>query len=242
MLYTGKFFENGVTPYLWNKLFIRDKLRKFYMNIEDGCNQMEDAASVYPYLISERSMYISKKCYYHYRIRTSSLKRNTNTEIVQKLRKNMQLIYNEISKSQEYSTLEYQFRYYLLYCYAWMAPWIFDNQRILEVFGGIEKGENVIRYGAGAVGINIWNYLNGKKINIIDWVDAQYEQLGLLLPVHNPFNADYNKADKIVITVLRYSEKESIKETLMNMGVNEKKIIWIENEYLKNTDCSQLMV
>lgn len=234
MMYSGNFYEYGVTPYVWNKLFVKTKFESFYMNIEDGCDMFEDEASVYPFLISEKSLYISKKCYYHYRVRTASLKRCASEELLVKINKNAELIYNAIIKSSEEYILEQQYWNNLLYKYIWFAPYVFDNNNILQVFGGIKSNECVILYGAGAVGINIRNYLNKKKINIIDWVDKQYEYLEKSLPVHNPRKADYNHADKIIITVLRYKDKEFIKSELVSMGIPENKIMWVKDEYIKN--------
>lgn len=195
---------------------------------------MEDITSVYSYMIAEKSIYISKKCYYHYRVRTSSLKRCLPDKVLEIVNKNTQLLYNEIIKSNECNVLEKQYWTLMLYIHILVTPYLFDDSKILKAFGGIEDNEHVILYGAGAAGISIWRYLTKKEIKIKDWVDKEYKYLGKTLPVHNPLTADYDKADKVIITVLKFNAVESIKNELVSLGVPRDKIMWVKDEYIDN--------
>ncbi len=68
MLYAGEFYKFGVYPVIWNKLYWRDKLIKFQLDVYDGINVGEDAACVYPYILSSDSMYfMENRSLYHYR-------------------------------------------------------------------------------------------------------------------------------------------------------------------------------
>lgn len=233
LIYNGNFFEHGITPYIWNKLFIKSKLEEHYMKMADGCNKIEDATCVYPYVISTENIYISKKAFYHYRVRTSSDKRTISKDITKILESNMHWIEKTVHGSKYRSTLERQYACLELYYHIWMSPWVFDNGKVLEAFGSVDRGDSVILYGAGAVGISIRNYLIEQGVHIADWVDGMYGELGQTLPVHNPKTADYRKADKVIITVLRYRAVEEIKKSLLEMGVEQCKIRWIENKYLE---------
>lgn len=35
-IYSGEYFEFGINPAVWNKLFIKEKLEKYYENIPQG--------------------------------------------------------------------------------------------------------------------------------------------------------------------------------------------------------------
>lgn len=74
MLYAGQFYEFGVYPVIWNKLYRRDKLIRHQENVDDIIRTGEDAACVYPYLLGCESLYFIKDLsLYHYRYSEHSM-------------------------------------------------------------------------------------------------------------------------------------------------------------------------
>ncbi|MCH5210975.1 MAG: glycosyltransferase [Oscillospiraceae bacterium] len=68
MLYAGDFYTFGIYPVIWNKLYKREKLIEHQMEIDENIKTGEDAACVYPYLLSCESLYFIKDLsLYHYR-------------------------------------------------------------------------------------------------------------------------------------------------------------------------------
>lgn len=68
MLYSGTFYNFGIYPVIWNKIFRRDKLIKHQFAIDNHIKTGEDAACVYPYFLEIQSMYFMKDRFlYHYR-------------------------------------------------------------------------------------------------------------------------------------------------------------------------------
>lgn len=68
MIYAGEFYKFGVYPVIWNKLYRREKLIEFQLNVYDSINTGEDAACVYPYIYSSDSLYfMENSSLYHYR-------------------------------------------------------------------------------------------------------------------------------------------------------------------------------
>lgn len=68
MIYAGEFYKFGVYPVIWNKLYRREKLIKFQLDVNDDINIGEDAACVYPYIFESDSLYfMENKSLYHYR-------------------------------------------------------------------------------------------------------------------------------------------------------------------------------
>lgn len=68
MIYAGEFYKFGVYPVIWNKLYRREKLLKFQLDVNDDINIGEDAACVYPYIFEADSLYfMENKSLYHYR-------------------------------------------------------------------------------------------------------------------------------------------------------------------------------
>ena len=74
------------------------------------------------------------------------------------------------------------------------------------------------------------------KNNIYAWVDKNYEYLSreISYNIKNPKEIDYCNVDNVVITALKSDAVLSIKDNLEKMGVDEKKICWIPQEYIEN--------
>lgn len=74
LIYSGIFYEFGINPALWNKLFITEKLRQFYVNVPKNITLGEDFAVSMPYMMNTNSIsIINSKAYYHYRQRDTSM-------------------------------------------------------------------------------------------------------------------------------------------------------------------------
>ena len=74
MIYAGEFYEFGVYPVIWNKLYRREKLIKHQLDVDDRIKTGEDAACVYPYIFDSESLYFIKNMsLYHYRHSENSM-------------------------------------------------------------------------------------------------------------------------------------------------------------------------
>ena len=74
MIYAGQFYEFGVYPVIWNKLYKREKLINHQSKVDVRIKTGEDAACVYPYLLSCESLYFIKDMsLYHYRNSENSM-------------------------------------------------------------------------------------------------------------------------------------------------------------------------
>ena len=120
------------------------------------------------------------------------------------------------------------------------APYIFDNpqsENIMIPFGGIDKKDRVILYGAGVMGIHLYSYIQSiKESRIICWVDRNYEDLQSTLNVKNPKEIKNCEFDYIVIAILRESAVKSAEQDLIDLGVSKEKILWIEQKYIENPE------
>ena len=64
MLTYERFSRIGITTYLWNKLFKREKLIPFQMSVDNGISIGEDAAVTYPYLMDCDKVSMINNCDY----------------------------------------------------------------------------------------------------------------------------------------------------------------------------------
>lgn len=240
LLYTGNFFTHGVAPYLVSKLFIRETIRKYQL-IEDLTNMIQDDTMVsLPCIAESKSLYISHNCYYHYRVRTDSLKRECRSDEVPNLIECYPEFYARFKGTVLCSKNDMQIKYYTMYWLLYKAPYVFDDpnaENILTPFGFIKRSDKIVLYGAGAVGIHLENYVNSiKETNIVCWTDRNYRNLKDTLNVISPSNINDYDYDYVILSILRQSAALSAKKDLMALGVPEEKILWVEQKYLDNPD------
>lgn len=67
MISTSSFFDLGIFTYVWNKLFKREVLYHAQMSIDNRISIGEDAACVYPALLSCKRIVVTSNCSYYYR-------------------------------------------------------------------------------------------------------------------------------------------------------------------------------
>lgn len=240
LLYAGVFFEHGVAPYLWSKLFVKDILMKYQLQ-EGMTNILHDDTMVsLPTIAESKKIYISHNCYYHYRVRSDSLKRECRPDEIKNLIECYPDFYARFKGTVLCTVGDRQIIYYAMYWLVFKAPYAFDHWMdniFLTQYGGVRVDTPIILYGAGAAGIHLENYI--RKVegsNIVCWVDRNYEGLQETLDVRNPKEIIRMEYDYIIISIMRESAVKSAKKDLIALGVPEEKILWIKQEYIDNPE------
>lgn len=240
ILYAGVFFEHGISPYLWCKLFLKEKIMRYQMM--QGMTNVRFNVTMLslPCIAESKKVYISHDCYYHYRARSDSLKRECREAEVAKLFECYPEFYSRFEGTVLCSKDDRQIQYYAMYWLLLKAPYIFDSpysEDILTPFGGISKKDKIVLYGAGAAGIHLKSYIqsiDGSKI--VCWADRNYEDLQSTLDVRSPKEIKDCEYDYVIIAILRENAVNSAKQDLMNLGVPKEKILWIEQKYIENPE------
>lgn len=240
VLYAGVFFSHGVSPYLVSKLFLRKSIMKYQM-IADQTNKIQDDTMVsLPCIAKTKSLYISHDCYYHYRVRAGSTKRENRLDEVSNLIQCYPEFYARFKGTCLCSENDKQIKYYTIYWLLYKAPYVFDNpweDKFLIPYGSLKVSDRLVLYGAGAVGIHLESYIRSiKGSNIICWVDRSYMDLQSTLDVISPKQITNYDYDYVIIAILRESVVQSAKKDLLALGVPEEKILWIEQKYIDNPD------
>lgn len=73
MLYTGKFFNFGLYPAAWNKIYKADIIKNNIKNVDNFIRMGEDAAFTYACLLDSSKVYIIDEPLYYYRRTDSSM-------------------------------------------------------------------------------------------------------------------------------------------------------------------------
>lgn len=240
LLYAGSFYQFGISPYLCSKLFLREKVLKFQM-IEDLTSIIHNDTMVsLPCIAESQKIYISHECYWHYRVRTDSLKRKCRSDEAEDLLKCYPQFYMRFKGTALCSENDRQIKFYTMYWLLYRAIGVFDDpdsENILTPFGSVKKKDRIVLYGAGSAGIHLEDYIrNIEENNMVCWMDRNYIDLQRTLDIKNPKDIINYEYDYVIISILRESAVQSARRDLITLGVPEEKILWIEQKYIDNPE------
>ncbi len=106
--------------------------------------------------------------------------------------------------------------------YCLKKDWIFP-------FSEVEQGSKVILYGAGDVGQAYYEQIiRTGYCEVAEWVDKNadmYRDCGLCVSL--PSEIENSQYDMVIIAVYDAYSARRINEELINLGVSQKKIVWI---------------
>ena len=238
MLCAGDFFEYGITPQLYSKLF-RAKILKNISEIDSRIIAGDDAAILYPVIAEADTICISGMSGYHYIQHASSITKNTYTREVERIEVLIEYLRKQFSEKHIISIMQKQLLIYRNYLLAMRQIDFFDKEEqngvVLSPYGGIGTGQKVIIYGAGVLGQKIYRYL--KKVDeqmIAAWVDknyAVYSRRGLAVVSPEVIPEMISEIDCIVIANITEKIAESIRNYLLEMNVPGEKIRWFTYEF-----------
>lgn len=235
MVSCEEYFCLGIQPYLWNKLFRRELAQKWMLQINENIHIGEDAGAVYPMIADAQKLVISEEAHYHYCQHTQSA------------------MYSATNKSDSSPTMLYHFmkgafaqlgleavmqksltRYtvnnLLARTYGQYAA--LDAESLLFPYKGIKKNDNIVIYGAGALGRAVYSYaIQREDISVKAWVDQKaeaYQALGMpVMTLDELLQQGISSEDKVLIAVFREKAKEAILQQLCREKIAENQIKWL---------------
>lgn len=238
LIYSGEFYEYGITPQLYTKIIRSDILKATQESVDERIQCGEDAAVTYPSVLKAKRLYVTDFCGYHYVQHQGSMTKTENREesvLIQVLIKFLEeSIGNLVSDIVLRDGLREQLRIYNNYMLSLREIGIFDKKLLLP-FGGISYGSKVVIYGAGVLGQKIYQYLlKSEQIEIVEWVDqnfSYYREKGL--DVNEPGRISLLTYDYILIANISHGVFVKIKKYLTEeLEVEDKKIRWFSDDFV----------
>lgn len=245
-IYSGKrieciwnemFYDGGIWGFVWDKLYRVDIVRQIYKLIDDKLSGVEDMIFVHNYLLNCKTVRLSDVGGYHHGcLHEDSLYRKT---IAQGF-KILDGYANALIKT--YSTHYYK-EELLVRLYDDIIMWtkviLHDTLCVKSrgtfyypYFGRLD-GKRVILYGAGEVGRVYYREIQKEKeVELVLWVDKNYKSKGM--DVCGPNMIGKVEYDYIIIGVQSEEAYVEIKAELLNMGVEEQKLLWCKTKCIWN--------
>lgn len=206
MIVNEAFFEWGIFPGVWDKLWKRDALYEYQMAVDERLAMGEDAACTYPALLNANSIYVLHECLYHYRqTATSMVKQNSDIELQ---RKRFNILYNSVNKffekDKDIYDLREQWLEYVLFLMVPRADVLYKDIEKLDYlfpFPKVKKGSNIILYGMGTYGQLLYKHIKKTEFcNILACADRNYIELAKLgVPAISPEEIASYDYDAIVV-------------------------------------------
>lgn len=183
MIVGREFFDWKIYPALWDKLFKRECIMPYQMEVDDRLRMGEDAACTYPALLNADNIYILHECLYHYRQTTASMVKNIQDYIEERLQ--FQTLYASVAQSlgryKDIFDLRGQWLRYVLFLMIPRSDGLYegyDGLDFLFPFRDVGRGTDIVLYGAGTYGQRLYCYLEKTGFcRVVLWVDRNYAEL-----------------------------------------------------------------
>ena len=183
MIVNKDFFEWGLFPSVWDKLYKRECLEKYQMIVDDGLTMGEDAACTYPCILNAESIYVLHTCLYHYRQSANSMVRQCDSAELERRRFHI-LYYSVLESLDQYKSiydLRQQWKEYMLFLMVPRADVLYHEVERLSYlfpFPNVKKGSNIIIYGMGVYGQRLYRFIrNTSFCNVIAAADRNFAEL-----------------------------------------------------------------
>lgn len=227
MMHDEEKAERGVNPSLCTKIIKRELLTEAFAEADRNITMGEDAAIFYPCCLEMKSIYIMREYRYFYRIHSDSMCRNITTDTICKTYSFYQYMQKKFSKYGKQYDLPKQLKKYLWTLLEHELNQLFQI-RVKRVYifpyTAIEKGSDIILYGAGEVGRSYYGQImDNHYCNIIAWADKNAHEG---LPVIHLDQLPCLNSTKILIAVKKNEMADEIRNELISLGADEEKILW----------------
>lgn len=233
MLYAKAPYQFGVLPYMCNKLFKKDRLSALMEKTDKRIYDGEDAAVVYPYLLSSNEVVISDNCKYHYILHKDSASFKTRKDAYLNASYLYQELYRCFLESKYQNLLLPQLDQYMR-----RLIWKMDPAQYLNInsfvfpYRDVEPGSRIILYGMGKMGNAFYQQIKQMGYcEIVAWADRNagcFMEDCTLVDRILPEQIKAYSFDYIVIAVEHQTVRSKIAETLCAMGIDKKCIRALE--------------
>ena len=139
MLFNGTYFNFGVSPSCWSKIYKRELLERNLSFVDNRTRMGEDAAFTYPCLLDAQSVFCIKTPMYHYRITNQSMSKAYDEH----LHEIIMFSYERLKEKNKGSRFDIssQLDYYLLY----MVNFLIRNEAKQDNKKAKKEKDRVIR-------------------------------------------------------------------------------------------------
>lgn len=220
----------GIGPSLSHKVIKKEIMDKVVKRVDKNIVLGGDAAIFYSACLRARSICIVEGYGYFYRIRKKSVSHSYDTTYFHKIYILYKYFEAYFLDCDERYCLMVQLRKHLWNLLRIQMEQVFGMEFIsvyLFPYQSIDRESKIILYGAGKVGQSYYEQIKKNEYcDIVAWADsnAYKEKENIISPMEIAGLA----YSKIVIAIKNEESAEEIRNSLINLGVDERKIVWTD--------------
>jgi glycosyltransferase involved in cell wall biosynthesis len=241
-IYNGVFFQHGVSTYVWNKLFRREKAARFVASIDDEIVMGEDAALTYPYLAAADSVVVCGPGNYFYRQRSNSIVKSVPS--IQKEYYQLSVLFRYLKRMFEgaaYSDSVFnQLRYYF---YAQVlvrsGAVVGGGSPCVIPFPKLALGQRIVVYSSGSFGQHAVAALRRlDRYDLVGWVDDDDDESQRSgLPVTSVDSISALDFDLVLIAAIDSQYADAVAGRLEDRGVDRARISLLTVDFPRLEEC-----
>lgn len=228
-------FKDGFLPFLFTKMYKTLLMREVIEDVDLTLVYAEDRDLLFRYILKCKSIRITHRPLYEYRIRNGSAVLSPHPDML----RNMDALYKSLTKAFEKhphkDDLMCQLQMFLVSRIHTIPYWMEFHPEARMVRNLYQphkdlRGKKLVLYGAGAVGRDYYLQIESdKRCEIVLWADKKWKDYKRArYQIDSPEKIKNVEFDYIVIAVKNKKTAEEIKEELVVAGIPENKILWIE--------------
>ena len=232
MLSCGAFFQLGVTTYVWNKLFRRQKLMRHQNAVDNRITIGEDAAVVYPYLMDCSTVRIIANWDYHYRQREDSMLKQSAS--FQREAVGLKLLRSHLLAFADRFPWEYRLEeqvtdYLLGICIMHSGGILPQIRGGIWPYSGDFYGKKIVVASAGTFGQQLVSRIRESGCcTVVGWVDEDYwEYRRCCLDVDPPEDVGRMHFDCLLLATVNQELAAAIKQQFLRLGVPQFRILTV---------------
>lgn len=235
MIFSGIFFEFGLYPTVWDKLFKRELLLENQMQVPDDILIGEDVACVYPCLLEAETICVVDDCFYHYRQREGSMLGTKDRKYYDRVSVLQRYLYARCRNTEYWNILEKQIDIYIMDMILNGARHLYGLKSAPEIcsqflfpFHRIKRGSRIALYGAGNVGQKFFRQIEHcGYCQIVCWADRDAQKFeNTVWRVSPPCILEKGGFDYVVVCAADEELASVIKRELMEMGIEKSRLVW----------------
>lgn len=183
IIYSDDYSQRGISPNLWDKLFLFDLVCKHQKNVDEKTVFAEDDLCVYGSLLDASRVVVINKYVYHYCIREDSITQRTDIQYFEKVTFFYEQMKKVFGAHKSSELLMAKLDRYMAELIIRGLNRSFDYGRIVAFFQPpfqeLVKHDvrNIIIYGAGDVGQDYYHELRRCGYHVVAWCDKRWEDL-----------------------------------------------------------------
>lgn len=219
---TDHFFDSRINMHITNKVFKKEILMPYQMQVPMDAKVGEDADVVYPYIFGSSSICVSGQCFYHYVMRNDSIMGAADPHVRSK--QAMEEIFERCIRENKgrVENIGGQLSQVLSFFACMSDPksiFRMENGK-LHPFEQVNKGDEVILYGAGRFGKAVRRLLEDEDYCLVKaWAD-KVEGNGVI----GPREIRNYEFDKLILAVINAAVADDAERMLIHQGIEKEKI------------------